>query len=76
MSYYVATTKTKATKKQAAEIRRLIAEIDNDAVFVSVSIPGNDIKGWIERPNDGTNDYNFRRANNRRMAEIMHGIIG
>lgn len=75
--YFVWTTRTKATKKQAREINRLVKEIDETMDFIGpVSIPGNETHGWLERPNDGTNDYAFRRDDNNLCVAVAKKILG
>lgn len=77
MTYYVFTTTTKVTKAAAKRINNQIKELDPSATFVGpLSIPGNETTGWIERPNDGSNDYNGVRANNASMAEIACRELG
>ncbi len=77
MTYYVFTTTAKVTQAAAKRIAKAIKEIDDTAEFVGpVSIPGNQVKAWIERPNDGTNDYNHVRERNNRMAEIARKELG
>lgn len=75
--YCVFTTTYEVTKDAANRINKAIKAIDDTAAFVGpVSIPGNNTKGWIERPNDGTNDYNHVRERNSRMAAIARKELG
>ena len=75
--HFLFTTQTKVTKAAAKRINKAIMEIDDSAQFVGpLSIPGNRTTGWIERPNDGTNDYNHVRARNEQMAEIARKELG
>lgn len=70
--HFIFTTTKKFSKAQASRIRKAIAKLDETAEFVGpVSIPGNPSTGWLERPNDGTNDHNGVRARNREMADIV-----
>ena len=70
--YFILVTKKKVAKTAAKKIDQLIKEIDSTASFVApLSIPGSEVKGWLERPNDGTNDYNHARERNLRMAAIV-----
>ena len=74
--YFFATYQTKVTRKQAAEINKRIAAIDESASFVRHYAPGNDTHGWLERPNDGTNDANWRRARLAEMRAIADQVLG
>jgi len=75
--HYIFTTTAKFTKAAGNRIRKAIEEIDNTAEFTGpLSIPGNRTTGWIERPNDGTNDYGHVRARNERMAAIARKELG
>jgi hypothetical protein len=71
MTYFVFSTSTKITKAAAKRIQKRIKAIDSTADFVGpLSIPGSRTTGWIERPNDGTNDHNHVRERNNQMAAI------
>jgi len=71
MSHYVFTTTAKVTKAAAKRINRAIKSLDESASFVGpLKIAGNQTTGWIERPNDGTNDYPERRKMNQVLADI------
>lgn len=75
--YYIFTTTQKFTKAAALRINKQIKAIDSSAEFVGpLSIPGNQTKGWIERPNDGTNDHNGVRERNAQMAAIARRELG
>ena len=75
--YYIFTTTAKITKATAKRINMAIKAIDESADFIGpLSIPGSDTKGWIERPNDGTNDYNHVVARNNEMAAIARRELG
>ena len=75
-SYFIWSTQKHITEVQAAEINSAIKAIQNDADFVRHYAPGNPTHGWIERPNDGTNDYNYQRELNRKCAEAAKKILG
>ena len=76
-SFFVFTTTAKVTKASAARINAKIKAIDNTAEFVGpVSMPGNQIRGWIERPNDGNNSYNHVASRNNQMADIARKELG
>jgi len=64
------------TEKQAAEINKLIKAIDADAVFIRHYAAGNNCHGWLERPDDGTNDYDHVRANKLEMRRIAGVVLG
>ena len=71
MTHFVFSTSAKITKAAAKRIQKQIKAIDSTADFVGpLSIPGSQTTGWIERPNDGTNDHNEVRQRNRAMADI------
>lgn len=71
MTHYVFTTTAKVTKAAAKRINRAIRAIDDTAEFVGpLAIPGNRTTAWIERPNDGTNDYIEVSQRNQQMAAI------
>lgn len=75
--HYLFVTNRKFSKAAAKRINRRIRGIDPSAEFVGpLSIPGSQTKGWLERPNDGTNDYNHVRERNRRMANIAREELG
>lgn len=75
--YFIFSTKAKVTKAAARRISKAIKEIDDKAEFTGpLSIPGDRTTGWIERPNDGTNDYGDQRARNARMAAIAREELG
>jgi hypothetical protein len=75
MSYFISTYTVQVTRKQAKEINRRISQIDPKAAFVRHYAAGNHVHGWIERPNDGTNDCNFRRETNMQMKQIADKIL-
>lgn len=73
--HFVATTRTALSKTAATRLDRAIRKIDPAMNFVGpVNIPGNAIHGWIVRPNDGTNDYDYQRALNRQAAELLSQV--
>ena len=75
--YFILVVKKKVAKTAAKKIDQLIKEIDSTASFVApLSIPGSEVKGWLERPNDGTNDYNHVQERNLQMAEIVRRELG
>lgn len=70
--FFIASTRRTVTQAAASRIDLAVKAIDPTASFVGpLSIPGNDTTGWIERPNDGTNDYGYRREEAKRMREAM-----
>jgi hypothetical protein len=72
--YYVFSTQRKFTLAAANRINRAIRFIDPKATFIG-PVTGNGTTGWIERPNDGTNDMNHVRARNEKMAAIARKEI-
>ena len=77
MTYYIMATRMDFPKSTANRINKRIKEIDDTACFLGpLDIPGNDIAGWLERPNDGTNDHPDTRERNKRMAAIANEELG
>jgi len=76
MSYFVWTTKKNVTRAAAAKIDKAVKAIDPSMDFVRHYAAGNDTHGWLERPNDGTNDYNHVRARNAECVKIAESILG
>lgn len=74
-SYFVWTTKKNVTRKQADQIDAAVKAIDPDMTFVRHCAAGNDTHGWLERPNDGTNDYNHVRARNAECVKVAEKIL-
>lgn len=74
--YFIWTTKRRATSSQAAEIQRRCQKVLDDVTYVSHNAPGNDTHGWLERPNDGCNDYNSFRAGFRECIAIAQEVLG
>jgi hypothetical protein len=75
--YYVFSTTAKFTKAAAKRINKEIKAIDSSAEFIGpLSIPGNQTTGWIERPNDGTNDHNHIAHRNQQIAQIARKELG
>ena len=75
--YFLFYTRRKVTKAAAKRINAAIKAIDDSAEFVGpLSIPGNTTTGWIERPNDGTNDLPEVSQRNQQMAEIARKELG
>ena len=71
MAYFVFTSRTKITKAAAKRIQKRIKVIDSSADFVGpLSIANSETTGWIERPDDGTNNHLEVRERNRQMADI------
>jgi hypothetical protein len=70
--YFIATWQ-KPLPSKAAEKRayRAIRKIDPSADLVCVKIPGNSVRVWLERPNDGTNDYPHQRDRKAQMIAAV-----
>jgi hypothetical protein len=75
MSYFVWTTKKHVTRAAAAKIDAAVKLIDPSMEFVRHYAAGNDTHGWLERPNDGTNDYNHVRARSAKCIEIAEKAL-
>lgn len=74
---FIWTTDQRINTKQRKKIQNAITSIDNTVTLVCVNIPGNHIHGWLERPNDGTNDNNYQVEKNRRcIAEAERILAG
>jgi hypothetical protein len=74
MSYFVWTTKKSVSRSTAAEIDKAVKAIDPSMGFVRYHAAGNDTRGWLERPNDGTNTDNHVRARNAECARIAESL--
>lgn len=69
------TTREIVTPETARKITEALQAIDPDADFTRFFQAGNETHGWITRPNDGTNDHNERRSQNKRLIETAERII-
>ena len=61
------------TDSQAKQIERVLK--GTDYTLSRLNIPGT-VRTWIERPNDGTNDYLFRRQEASAIMSEVESIIG
>jgi hypothetical protein len=75
MTYVVKTYSCRVNKHQARQINETLKGIDRDATFIRHYEAGNDIHGWIERTNDGTNEQGWRRERNRRLVAATDLIL-
>ena len=75
MSNFFWTTTKYATDAQADEINAAVQAIDPDVSFVTISQPGNTLRGWLERPNDTTNNYNATLSRNARCVEAAERVL-
>jgi hypothetical protein len=75
MSYFVWTTNQCLSASEAERLNYSIKRIDPSAEFVRHSEPGNSIKGWIERPNDGRNDEVEIARRNALLRELAEAFI-
>jgi hypothetical protein len=74
--HYIHITRVKVTQDVADRINERVQAIDPQACFRGpLDIPGSDVGGWLERPNDGTNDYNHVRERNKQLAAIVREEI-
>lgn len=64
-SYFIATWQRRLKPAARKRAETAIHAIDPTAVLVLHSEPGNAVRMWLERPNDGTNDYISMRAKHR-----------
>lgn len=73
MSYFIRVWEGRELKSAARErAEKAIAAIDPSADIVVYHEPGTDrVRTWLERPNDGTNDYNYVRARNAELAAAV-----
>jgi hypothetical protein len=77
MTEYIAwTTTTQVSKTAAEQIRSAVAAIDPSMDFVRHYAAGNDIHGWLVRPNNGSNDYNHVRERTARCIAEAERILG
>lgn len=75
--FFVFSTTRQFTKAAAKEIDKAIKTIDASADFVGpLRIPGSKTTGWIERPNDGTNNQNHVGIRNQQMADVARQVLG
>lgn len=75
--FAIASTKKPISKRLAQRIDRAVKQIDPAASFdapLNIAICG--VTGWIVRPNDGTNDYGYRREEARQMRQAMDRELG
>jgi len=74
--HYLYVTQAKFSHATAKRIDKKIKAIDKRADFVGpLRIVGNSTTGWIERPNDGTNDHLDVRQSNAIMRAIAENEI-
>lgn len=73
--YFVWTTKAFVSVAQAELINEQIEAIDPSMAFIRHYAAGNETHGWLERPNDGTNDYNHVRERSARCVKVAEWIL-
>lgn len=70
--YFLATTMIRLSKQAAARLNKKLHALDPTMDFTGpVAIPGNILRGWISRPNDGTNDHLDRKAVNNQAKALL-----
>jgi hypothetical protein len=74
-SYFIATwgAQLRGAKRKQAETA--IRAIDPTADLVLHNEAGNSVRMWLERPNDGTNDYNEVVRRNARLKAVVNGLL-
>jgi hypothetical protein len=75
MSYFISSWTCDVTEAQAEQIDRAVKQVDPEMEFVRHYAAGDRTHGWLERPNDGTNDYDFRRESNQQARAIADEIL-
>ena len=71
-SHFVQTWTRTLTPHKARVAQKLIAAIDPTMVLVADHYEaGNDIRMWLERPDDHTNNHLDRRAANERCTKVV-----
>lgn len=74
--FVITVYKQHVNRALAIKINNAIQAVDPKALFVRLEQPGNDIHGWIERPNDGNNSANFMRDRNAQVKAIADKMLG
>lgn len=74
-TYFISTWRAQLSKAAAKRTEKAVRAIDPSANLVLVSIPGNDVRMWLERPNDGCNDHTSQRAANGRMVDAVNAAL-
>lgn len=73
--YFLWATKTAVSKAKEGRIDKAVRAIDPTMSFVTHNHPGTALRGWLVRPNDGTNDYAYRRATNEACVRVAQGFF-
>jgi hypothetical protein len=73
--YFVWTTTAEVTRANAARINRAVQQVDPTMGFRRHYAPRNALHGWLERPNDGTNDYLWRRDINAKCIALAESAL-
>jgi hypothetical protein len=70
--HFVATTRSKLSGAASRRLDKSIKKVDPTMAFVGpVNIPGNELHGWIVRPNDGKNNYIEQKQLNKKAADLL-----
>jgi hypothetical protein len=73
--FYIKTYRQHVSRSLASRIDLEVKRISPVVEFVLHECAGNEIHAWIERPNDGQNDSNYRRAENNKIASVVDSMM-
>ncbi len=74
--YFIMTWDKTLSRKVAQAAQEAIDAIDPSVeLMANMCIPGSDVRMWLSRPNDGTNEYDYQDAKNRRCVEIVEELL-
>lgn len=76
MSHFLWTTRKNVTKAKARQVNKAVKAVDPSMHFIRHAAPGNAVRGWLERPNDGTNNQPATRARSAECIKIARSILG
>ena len=71
--YFIMTWGRALSRKVAQAAQRAIDAVDPSVELVCIR--ENEAQMWLERPNDGTNAYDYQDAKNRRCVEIVEELL-
>lgn len=73
---FIATFHKTTSARKLSALRKQIKAIDSSMDLCEINQPGNSIRLYIERPNDGTNQNLDQRVLNQRAAELVSTALG
>jgi len=71
--YFIMTWERALSRKAAQDAQRAIDAVDPSVELMCIR--GNEAQMWLSRPNDGTNEYDYQDAMNRRCVEIVEELL-